>query len=273
MLYQAVKDGIYQRSNAPLSVCRIDCCTFFVEMDGFLAIFDPWLQRSANHISFWSSYHAEPVFIEKLPKPDLLLISQDGNDHRDLSSISELPRDTVIVGPKDVVKRINRLGFDGHAISPGETHEIGPFQISALPSRHPWILKQNTYLLSRNDKSVLFVSDPAMTDDLVEAVDKIGRKPNVLLISSTELTLRFFGRIIMSPEEAADIAVKVGAPYIFPMRTLMEEKVEGFVGEFLVRKNLSPDEAFERFKSSVVKKAPDLNIERLQRGEAWEMKY
>ena len=38
---QAIRDGRYERSSSRLSVCRVDCCTFLVELDGALIVFDP----------------------------------------------------------------------------------------------------------------------------------------------------------------------------------------------------------------------------------------
>jgi L-ascorbate metabolism protein UlaG (beta-lactamase superfamily) len=75
--YGAIEDGKYKRTGAALSVCRIDCCTFLVEIEGCLALFDPWINDPAKFAPLWGSYHKEPLVVRDLPQPDVLLISQD----------------------------------------------------------------------------------------------------------------------------------------------------------------------------------------------------
>src|ERR1051326_6350441 len=124
--YLGSKDGRYVRTKSSLSVCRIDFCTFFIELEGFLAIFDPWLYDPARFAPLWSSSHGEPLIIQELPKPDVLFITQDAPDHCDLRAISSLPRETLIAGPAGVIRRVKSSGFNGQVLSPGESKDVGP---------------------------------------------------------------------------------------------------------------------------------------------------
>jgi hypothetical protein len=64
------------RAGAGLSVCRIDC-TFVVEIDGRVALLILGSMIPAEFALLWGSYHEEPVVVQVLPQPDILLISQN----------------------------------------------------------------------------------------------------------------------------------------------------------------------------------------------------
>ena len=105
----SIQNGDYVRAGSALAVCRIDCCTFIVEIDGCVALFDPWINDPAKFAPLWGSIHEEFVVVRKLPTPDILLISQDAPDHCDMKAIAELPNGTDAIVPPSVQSKKRRL--------------------------------------------------------------------------------------------------------------------------------------------------------------------
>jgi len=264
---QAIRDGRYERSSSRLSVCRVDCCTFLVELDGALIVFDPWLHDPARYAPLWWSRHGEPLIIDALPIPDLLLISQDAPDHCDPRAIDALPRHVPVGAPATVSKRLARSGFDTASLSPGDVRSVGPCAVTVLPGSHPGVLRQNGYLVERNGVAVLFLADTAATPELTEALKSLRRPPDLLMISSTGFALRFYGQIVMGPEEAAVMVAQVGARDVVPMRTLMHEVTGGPIGRLIVKAFIPPDEAFRRFEDALRERTDGVRVHRLERGE------
>lgn len=263
----SIQNGDYARANAALSVCRIDACTFVVEMDGRVALFDPWLYDPAKFAPLWGSYHEEPLVIRALPQPDILFISQDAPDHCDVRAISELSKDMDVIAPSAAARKLQKMGLTVQPMEAGQSKLVRDIKISAIPSEHPGVLKQNGYLLEGKSSKILVLADPALKPDLAAAVDALPKPIDAILLASTGFTLRHFGQIVMQPEEAAEIVARAAARHAFPTRTLMHEGVWGLLGRVLVKSFVTPEESFRRFSDELRRIGPTTAIHRLDRGQ------
>jgi L-ascorbate metabolism protein UlaG (beta-lactamase superfamily) len=263
----AIHDGNYVRAGSVLSVCRIDCCTFIVEMEGCVALFDPWINDPAKFAPLWGSFHEEPLVIQTLPTPDILLISQDAPDHCDTKAIANLSKDVDVIAPPSAERKLRKLGFSVRARAAGKSEVVRDIKISALPSEHPGVLKQNGYFLEGKKAKILVLADPAMTVELMASVDALPKPIDAILVASTAFTLRYFGQIVMAPEEAALLAARSGARHVFPTRTLMHERVWGILGWMIVKSFVPPEKSLKRFSDELRRIAPAVKIHKLERGQ------
>jgi len=263
----AIIDGRYVKAASGLSVCRIDCCTFIVEIDGRVALFDPWINDPAKFAPLWGSYHEEPLVVKALPQPDILLISQNAPDHCDMKAISQLSGEMDVIAPGDAAPQLKKLGLWVRIMKPGESDTIRGIKVTAVPSEHPGVLKQNGYFLEGQKAKVFVLADPAFTPDLLTAIDALPKPVDAVLVSSTGFTLRHFGQILMTPEEAAKVVARARARHAFATRTLMHEGVWGLLGRVLVKSFIKPQESFERFSDELRRLSPGTEIHKLERGQ------
>jgi len=65
----------------------------------------------AEFALLWGSYHEEPVVVQVLPQPDILLISQNAPDHCDTRAIPQLSKDMHVIAPGDAVRNLQKLSL------------------------------------------------------------------------------------------------------------------------------------------------------------------
>jgi L-ascorbate metabolism protein UlaG (beta-lactamase superfamily) len=156
-------------------------------------------------------------------------VSQDAPDHCDVRAISELSKNLDVIAPSTAARKLQKMGLTVQPMEAGQSKVVRDIKISAIPSEHPGVLKQNGYLLEGNSSKILVLADPALKPDLAAAVDALPKPIDAILLASTGFTLRHFGQIVMPPEEAAQIVARASARHAFPTRTLMHEGVWGLL--------------------------------------------
>ena len=252
---------------APLSVTRLDVCTFVVDIDGARAIFDPWLHDPARIWPWWTAHHRDAPVWTELPAVDLLLVSQRSDDHCDLRAIGGLTRATPVVATASAARRLRPLGFDVRAMAWGDRVERGGFVITALPAGHAGVPDQNGYRLERSGRTVLFLADTARLPALVQALDARRDVPDAVLVSANGFRV-LRRRINMNPEEAAELVAHTRTPHVVPMRHLAREEARGFVGR-LLSDWITPEEAATRFAAALQRAAAPAAVHVLDRGQTW----
>ena len=265
---QAIAQGRYVRQGAALSVCRVDACTFLVEMAGALAVIDPWLHDPARIWPLWTAHHLDPPPLHTLPACELLLVSQKSDDHCDLRAIASLPRTTAVAATPHAARRVRPLGFAVKELAWGDTCEIGGFRVTALPAGHDGVPDQNAYLLERAGRSALFLADTALLPALRTALARLPAAPDVVLVAANGFRVRGRGRINMDPEDAARAVAACRARHVVPTRHLSREEARGPLGRAL-SSWIPPDEAALRFRIALGVHAPAASLHVLDRGEAW----
>ncbi len=121
-----------------------------------------------NNVIYIDPY-LDPFTAEKLPKADLILISNSSFDHCSIETVKTLSCDiTLVLGPSEVSSLLHNCG----TITAGELRDFGDFQIKALTAL-PFNKKimQNTLLafgINAQGKTVFYPSDtkylPSMAD-------------------------------------------------------------------------------------------------------------
>jgi hypothetical protein len=68
--------------------------------------------------------------------------------------------------PGDAVRNLQKLGLSVETMKACQSKVIRDIKISAIPSEHPGVLKQNGYFLEGRNSKILVLADPALTPDL-----------------------------------------------------------------------------------------------------------
>ncbi len=173
-------------------------------------------------------YPAIPV--DKVPKPDLILLSHAHMDHMDLASLEKFDPDTPVLTAANTADVLDGLPF--RRVSEldwwGKTH-VGEMEIEALRVKHfgwrwPWEKDRsrgynngrsfNAYRITKNGRSIVFGGDTAHHDFYKD----VGRR-----VSNVELAIMPIGaydpwiRNHCNPEQAVDMAGQLGAEAVLPI--------------------------------------------------------
>jgi L-ascorbate metabolism protein UlaG (beta-lactamase superfamily) len=118
---------------APARATYIGHATALLEIDGMRVLTDPVLRDRVVHVK----RYAEPPAVDSYELPDLVLISHGHPDHLDPASLRLLGRDRTLVVPRGLGRLLRRRGFGHvHELGVGETWELGPLTVTAVPAVH-----------------------------------------------------------------------------------------------------------------------------------------
>ena len=165
-----------------MQITFIGHATLLLDIGGTKVLTDPNFESKLGRIL--PRVTKPGIEIEKLPPLDAMLLTHAHADHLSFTSLDELPRDIPLYAPPAVAAWLDQKGYH-HAVplAPGEIAELagGALRLHAAMATHQgnrygydrWRKAANMYLLERDDESVFFAGDTALTDtthDLVERV-------------------------------------------------------------------------------------------------------
>lgn len=177
--------------------------------------------------------------IDQLPHIDLILLSHAHFDHLDLPSLKEFDRNIPLIMAKNTADVIEDLGFTTvYELDWGKWTRIGDLRVEALEVKHfgwryPWEQDRsrgnmegrsyNAYLLTRNQRHIVFGGDTAMHDHFKDLARR-----NI----TVELAMMPIGaydpwiHAHASPEQALAMADQMGAFHVLPMhwRTFVQSE-------------------------------------------------
>ncbi|MGE5679860.1 MAG: MBL fold metallo-hydrolase [Bacillota bacterium] len=221
-----------------LSIAWIGHSTILMNFHGVKILTDPVFFERVGVYFFgytWgpSRYSLPALYINEVPKPDIILLSHSHMDHTDYESLKYLskkfPGQIDIVSSymsKDVFEDLEWRSVK--ELDWGEEYSINGVDISALEVKHfgwrfPWerdrsrgYIKQarsyNAYMLQRSGKKVLFGGDTANTDKLNIIKD---HKVDVAIMPVGAYNPWRFNHC--NPEEALAMADQINAEYFIPI--------------------------------------------------------
>ncbi len=218
----AGKIQVEHQESEVISVSWIGHATTLINLYGSLILTDP---NFSNRLGWINRRLVAPgLKPSELPPLDLVIISHAHLDHFDLPSLRALPRETTLVIPTNTTDLLHGLGFH-QLIEIGWGKEISvkgvtikAFQPAHWGKRSPFDDSErgyNSYILTKQGKSILFAGDTAYT----EVIGKEGKKYQlafaILPIGAYQPEL--WHRRHANPEEALRMSLEAGAQYMVPI--------------------------------------------------------
>ncbi|MFH1283336.1 MAG: MBL fold metallo-hydrolase [bacterium] len=108
------------------------------------------------------------LFVEELPKIDIILISHTHPDHFDLSAIKALKNKPIVVMPWNRGKELKNAGFTVVELEPYRCYTYNQYTITAVPAKHMFGNCLG-YIISTPDAVIYFPGDT----DLFKGIDKL----------------------------------------------------------------------------------------------------
>jgi len=154
-----------------------------IEMNGLILVTDPVFKMLG--------FHTQPreYTIEKLPKPDLILVSHRHVDHWDAWTMRRLPKDIpLIVRPHKIAPAARRWGYS-HVQELDSWHktQVGEVTLTAVPAQHQGY--EVGYVL-QGEKTVYFAGDTSFNDEIFTV---IGQRFDLDVVLLPIGGLHFFG--------------------------------------------------------------------------------
>lgn len=142
--------------------------TTVINLSDKIIITDPVF---SNMLGYFKRMVKRPSYVSNLTV-DYILLSHGHMDHLNFSSLRQLNKDAIIIVPKGYVRLAKLLGFKNvFLLHPGDVYEDNFIKITAYEANHDgrrfYIGQDNesiSYLIERNDKSVFFAGDTALTN-------------------------------------------------------------------------------------------------------------
>jgi L-ascorbate metabolism protein UlaG (beta-lactamase superfamily) len=200
-----------------------------VEIDGHVVLTDPvWSERcSPSTLLGPKRFHAPPIALNELPRVDAVVISHDHYDHLDMPTIRFLAsRGTHFVMPIGIGAHLERWGVPQaqiHELDWNDTFALRELSITSTPARHysgrnprynnetlwsSWVVKSPRHRF-------FFSGDTGYT----QAFKTIGAEhgPFDLALIKIGASDPSWSEIHMSPEEAVQTSIDVGARVMLPV--------------------------------------------------------
>lgn len=224
--------------NTDISISWIGHSTVLINMFGVVILTDPVLfQRIGINIlgmTYGPGRYSHPaLFIDEMPKPDLVLLSHAHMDHTDYETISAIidrfpgQIDCITAyNTKDVTsnlewKSIKELDWGEHDFFNGI--KISAFEVKHFGWRFPWERDRskgyfkngrsfNAYVLEKNGKKILFGGDMAFSDKL-----KTAKVENIDVAIMPIGAYNPWHFVHCTPEEALLMAADANAKVIIPI--------------------------------------------------------
>lgn len=226
-----------------LRVTFVNHATFLIQMEGLNILTDPqWSERASPVTWFGPKRHRSPgLRFEDLPKIDVILLSHNHYDHMDLDTLHRLhtvyqPQVWSLLGNSIFLKSQGIPAADldwwhSTALSQG-------LELTAVPARHFSSRSLNDrnrhlwggFVLKGKTRSLYFAGDTAYSSLFMEIGKRFPNLSLALLPIGAYLPSDVMSPVHMSPAEAVQVQVDLGARLMIPMHygtfRLSEEGLE-----------------------------------------------
>ena len=143
--------------------------TTIMNLSEVLIITDPVI---SNRLGIFKRVVKKPYDLKNI-KFDYILLSHGHMDHLHFPSLMKLNKDAVVIVPKGYKNLLNLLGFKNvFLLHPGDIYKDDYIKVTAYKANHDGRRfyvgidnESNSYLIERNNKSVFFAGDTALTEN------------------------------------------------------------------------------------------------------------
>ncbi len=206
-------------AGAPPAITWLGHSGFLVEWDGARLLLDPNLGARVVVTRRVLERRAGP---EALGHVDAALLSHAHFDHMDVATLAAVPDLGVVVVPADsedyVADFPHVLGLRA-----GEHAHVGALEVIAVPAAHngsryhPFASARRAvgYIIRRGGETLYYAGDTGASNDF----ERIARRyhPVLAILPIGGFAPAFvLGRYHLSPEDAADVAERLGRPLVIP---------------------------------------------------------
>ena len=245
-----------------LTITRIAHSSALISVDGHSILTDPWYSERPGY------YHGEPygVALTDLPHLDGVAVSHDHYDHNDMEAFAAYPhKDVPFAVKRGTAGRTRQAGFlHVNEMEWWERTSLGIFLVTATPARHS--VPENTYVLQAGDFTVYFGGDTLLIPELSEIPRRFPRIDVALLpINGLMLRPMLNRKLVMNPEEAAEVCSLLHPPFAVPIHYTYT--AGPFRDRLLLKYHAAPEELLREFVAAATSKAPETQVRILAPGE------
>jgi len=220
----ATKMKIPHRSNpgnpSGLYVGWVGHSTVLLSFHGSLILTDP---SFTNRVTIARRVVSLPLEPEEIKDLDLILITHAHYDHLDLPSLKRLPKEATLIVPRGCQPLVDGLGLskiiemDWNDVFTTNGLRIEALRPAHWGRRNPWDEDRgyNSYILSKNGKSILLAGDTGYTKVFAEKGK--GRMVALAFFPIGAYSPDWFRLNHATPEEALKMFMESGARFMVPI--------------------------------------------------------
>ena len=258
----AAKLKIFPPDNPGIHAGWVGHSTVLLSFYGTQILFDP---NFSSRIKIARRAVELPIQPEEIMDLDLILITHAHYDHFDLESLKRLPRQAQLIVPRGCKPLAEKSGFASVTeIDWNQSIEVRGVRIEAIRPAHwgrrsPWDGEgwgYNSYLLSKNGRTILFAGDTGYTKIFGEK--RQSQKLFLAFFPISAYKPDWFQVNHCTPEQALQMFQESGAEYMIPIHW----------GTFIISHE-PLDEPLERLKAEVKRLGIEDRVIILQQGESF----
>ena len=198
--------------------------TFLASLGGRSVLFDPVFTR---RIAWLVPRHGQPgLAASLLPRLSAVLVSHNHYDHLDRRSLATVPAEVPALAPRGLGRWFRR--WNPRPVTEldwWQSAEVDGLKVTLVPSRHwsrRWVGDVNRthwggFVVERGGLAIYHAGDSAMFDGFAEIGRRFPGLAAALLPIGAYEPVWFMGQQHMTPEQAGEAFLALGATRLVPM--------------------------------------------------------
>jgi L-ascorbate metabolism protein UlaG (beta-lactamase superfamily) len=208
----------------PNRLTWIGHASFLLTLGGAHVLVDPVFSSRIGWL--YRRFGAPGLGIEDLPDLTAILITHNHYDHLDASSLKALPRTVPVIAPAGLGRLLRRWGFQQvQELAWWGSEQAGPLSLTLVPARHwsrrtVWDTNRSLwggFVVEGGGSAVYHAGDTAAFSAFEEIRERFPDLTAALLPIGAYEPGWFMGHHHMTPEQAGEAFLELGARFLVPM--------------------------------------------------------